>query len=104
MRESWSSTRRRQKSRTAEFAEQFVRWDRMIGDDCGLEVPKVSSTLTAAGLCRFLASQVEIYSRSPGMDTGRFGSAMLTKAFFTRRRRLWFSGFPGSDSGTSTER
>ena len=65
----------------------------------GWQSAKVSSTLTEAGLCRFLASQAEIYSQSPGMNTGRFGSATLTKAFFTRRRRVWFSDIPWARFG-----
>ena len=74
----------------------------MTWDDCGLKVAKVCSTLTAAGLCGFLASRAEIYPQSPGMDTGRFGSATSTKAFSIRRQRVPFSAFLGPDSDTVT--
>src|SRR5208283_4790647 len=104
MRKGSLSTRGLQKSRTADFEERFIRWGRMIGDDCGLEVARVCSTSTAAGLCWFLASQAEIYSQSPGMDTERFGLATSSRAFSIRRRRVRFRAFAGPDSDTSTER
>ena len=76
----------------------------MTWDDCGLKVAKVCSTSTAAGLCGFLASQAEIHSQSPGMGTGRFGSATTTTASSIGRQRAPFSAFLGRDSDTVTRR
>ena len=73
----------------------------MTGDDCGLEVAKVCSTSTTAGLCGFLASQAEIHPQSPGMGTGRFGSATSTRASSIRHQRVPFSAFLGRNSDTS---
>src|SRR5208337_4254069 len=79
-----------------------IGWGRMIGDDCGLAIAKVCSTLIAAGLCRSLVSQAELYSVSPGMDAGMFGSATSSKAFSIRRQRVRFSLSLGPDSDTTT--
>src|SRR5208283_1363065 len=92
------------KSQTADFGTRSIRSGRMTWHDCGLKVAKVCSTLTGAGLCGFLASQAEIHPQSPGMGTGRFGSATSTTASSIRRQRVPFSAFLGRDSDTVTRR
>ena len=46
----------------------------------------------------------EIHPQSPGMGTGRFGSATSTKACSIRHQRVPFSAFLGRDSDTVTRK
>ena len=87
------------KSRTADFKAPFIRWGRRIGQD------RAGTSEGAFYFDRGRFEQVPgvpggIYLQSPGMDTGRFGSAASTRGFSIRRHRVPFSVFLGANSDT----
>ena len=82
----------------------LCRLGRMIGDDCGLGGSEGVFYFDGGRFVLVPGVPAEIYSQSPGMGTGRFGSATSTRAFSIRRRRVQFSAFLGPDSDTSMRR